>query len=219
MEPVRSSTGSAPAARRSTASTHPRPGPARSPPAQQNTSNAPAGSDPAVAAPRHWRSPTARPACDTSHHFGRIGDELTTLQRRPEHLHVLADHVPEEPGHQHPHSNGVATTARTRGSLFDTRPIALTCGLHSRVDGVASQERCKSGLTWAPLTCVHILCDGGGIRWCQGGFCSACRVWLRQLGRWVVQRSAQVGQQPQSGRGHGEPAPSGRGAIEQALSS
>ena len=79
---------------------------------------------------------------------------------------------------------------------------------------VASQERCKSGLTWAPLTCVHILCDGGGIRWCQGGFCSACRVWLRQLGRWVVQRSAQVGQQPQSGRGHGEPAPSGRGAIE-----
>ena len=80
--------------------------------------------------------------------------------------------------------------------------------------GVASQERCKSGLTWAPLTCVHILCDGGGIRWCQGGFCSACRVWLRQLGRWVVQRSAQVGQQPQSGRGDGEPAPSGRGAIE-----
>ena len=49
--------------------------------------------------------------------FGRIGDELTTLQRRPEHLHVLADHVPEEPGHQHPHSNGVATTARTRETL------------------------------------------------------------------------------------------------------
>ena len=37
---------------------------------------------------------------------------------------------------------------------------------------------------------------------------------MRQLGRWVVQRSAQVGQQPQSGRGHGEPAPSGRGAID-----
>src|ERR1700739_1529818 len=34
-----------------------------------------------------------------------IGDELTTLQCRPEHLHVLADHVTEEPGHQHPHSD------------------------------------------------------------------------------------------------------------------
>jgi hypothetical protein len=57
-------------------------------------------------------------------HFGRIGDELTTLQRRPEHLHVLADHVPEEPGHQHPHSNGVATTARTRESASGQTGVA-----------------------------------------------------------------------------------------------
>jgi hypothetical protein len=39
------------------------------------------------------------------HRFGGIGDELTSLQRRPEHLHVLADHVIDEPGHQHPHSD------------------------------------------------------------------------------------------------------------------
>ena len=102
--------------------------------------------------------------------------------------------------------------ALLRRAAQQATPVGDYSQVHTLLT-VASQE-CKSGLTWAPLTCVHILCDGGGIRWCQGGFCSACRVWLRQLGRWVVQRSAQVGQQPQSGRGHGEPAPSGRGAIE-----
>ena len=46
------------------------------------------------------------------------------------------------------------------------------------------------------------------------GFGVNVRIPLRQLGRRVVQRPAQVGQQPQPGRCHGESAPSGRGAVE-----
>src|SRR5271166_2119318 len=69
-----------------------------------------------------------------------------------------------------PFRNTAATRCRTRATGIG---CVGACGPQP------SWKRCKSGLTWAPLTCVHILCDGGGIRWCQGGFCSACRVWLR----------------------------------------
>ena len=59
-----------------------------------------------------------------------------------------------------------------------------------------------------------ILCDGSGIGWRHASFGVDCRIPLRQLGRRVVQGAAQVGQQPQPGGGHGEPAPAGRGAVE-----
>ena len=79
---------------------------------------------------------------------------------------------------------------------------------------VASQERCKSSdMDSAHLRFV-ILCDGGGIGWCHAGFGVNFRIPLRQSGRRVVQRPAQVLQQPQPGGGHGEPAPAGRGAVE-----
>ena len=56
---------------------------------------------------RRSRSPTECPACDTSPRHGRVRDELTTLQRSPEHLHVLVAHVIPKPDHQHPHSSQV----------------------------------------------------------------------------------------------------------------
>ena len=60
-----------------------------------------------------------------------------------------------------------------------------------------------------------ILCGGADrFGWRQAGFGVIFRIPLRQFGWWVVQCAAQVGQQPQPGRGHGEPAPSGRGAVE-----
>jgi hypothetical protein len=61
---------------------------------------------------------------------------------------------------------------------------------------------------------MMILCDGGGFGWRHAGFGVNFRIPLRQLGWWVVHRPAQVGQQPQPGGGHGEPAPPGRGAVE-----
>jgi hypothetical protein len=54
----------------------------------------------------------------------------------------------------------------------------------------------------------------GGIGWRHPGFGAAFRIPLRELGRLVVEGAAEILQQPQPGRGHGEPAPTGGGAVE-----
>ncbi len=60
-----------------------------------------------------------------------------------------------------------------------------------------------------------ILCGGADrFDWRHAGFGVIFRIPLRQLGWWIVQCAAQVGQQPQPGRGHGEPAPTGRCPVE-----
>lgn len=58
--------------------------------------------------------------------------------------------------------------------------------------------------------CLGMLGDGtDGIGRCE---CVGVAVW--ELGGWVEQGAAQVLQQPESGCGHGEPAPAGGGPLE-----